>query len=193
MSLLPSFTLAIMLSLGACAVDDSSMVNEEERSDLVEVIEYHKPDAPTAIEYAEGVSFSTSNHSIAYGHCSEPEPQDDGVINIDCKAKWSELTWLSFPKELAAQLVEQGQTSLTLDLGILSSTIEDESVRLSIHAVDEEGKRTKVLSESNVLDGDTLEVDLQAQEYQIFVARGKNSFLVWGNGSIEFDLRASTD
>jgi hypothetical protein len=145
------------------------------------------------IEFSDAASASTSSHSIAFGHCDAPQEGDDGAINISCNDKWSELAWLSISKDMSQSLLDSGVSQLSFDLAVKNSTAERDSVRLSVHATDDFGKSTKIASEGNVFDGDAVTIDLNASEYQVYMARGENNFLVWHNGSIEVDLTARSE
>lgn len=187
MTIVPRLAFVALLALGACAVDEVSM-SSDEKADSSQVIAYHRPDAPTMIEFSTAEAAPTSSHSIAFGHCETPTEGDDGAINIDCNEKWSELAWLSISKETSEGLIAKGATSLSLDVSVTTSTADTDSVRLSVHAIDANGRSFKIASEGNVFDGDAIAVDLDIAEYHVFMARGENNFLVWHNGSIEVDL-----
>jgi hypothetical protein len=189
MTIVPRLAFDALLSLGACAVDDGSM-SSDEKADISEVIAYHRPDAPTMIEFSATEAAPMSSHSIAFGHCETPVEGDDGSINIDCNEKWSELAWLSVSTDMSKGLIAKGATKLSFDVAVKNSTADTDSIRLSVHAIDENGRSFKVASEGNVFDGDAIAVDLDIAEYHVFMARGENNFLVWHNGSIEVDLTA---
>ncbi len=192
MTTVTRLALIALLSLGACAVEDGLEASDE-RADQGEVIAYQRPDAPTMIEFSDSESASKSPHSIAYGHCSAPQEEDDGSITIDCNEKWSELAWLSISRDMSQGLVARGGTKLSFDVSVRSSTADNDSVRLSVHSVDENGNSVKVASVGNVFDGDAIAVDLDAAEYHVYMARGENTFLVWQNGSIEVELTARVE
>lgn len=191
MTLVSRMLLVSLVSLAACAAEDGSSPSDE-RADTTQVIKFHRPDAPTIIELSAADDAATSSHSISFGHCDEAQTGEDGVINIDCNEKWSELSWLSLSKEDAQSLVDQGQRTLSFDISVTDSTADRDSVRFSIHAVAEDGSSMKLLSKGNVFDGESMAIDLEATEYHVFMARGENSSLIWHNGSIEVDLSAST-
>lgn len=176
--------LAIALSLGAgCAVDaaDTETANAD-RFD--EIIEYRTPAAPTAVE---NLAPFRSNFSIAYGHCDDGTIEENGDITIDCKAKWSEVAWFNISSETVAGLVAEGKSSIEFQVSFADPEQTD-NVRLSAHA-ESNGNREKVLSEPNLVHGDQVQLDLvTGNEYQIYVARGENNFLVWHKGLIELEL-----
>jgi hypothetical protein len=184
--------LASALALGACAAEDGSSPSDE-RADLVEVIAYHQPEAPTVIEISDVSDALTSSHSISFGHCEEGEVGDDGAIHIACNEKWSEMAWLSISKEASQGLLDQGQTSLSFAIAITDSTAENESIRFAVHAVAEDGSTRKLASDTNVFDGESTSVVLEATEYYVYMARGKNSALIWHNGSVEVDLTTRSE
>lgn len=167
-------------------------MSSDERSDAVEVIEFQQPDAPTALDFDDQTHSASSSQSISFGHCDEPV-EEDGVININCEQKWSELTWLSISKEDSQALLDAGEQKLHLDLAVRSFTEIPDSVRFSVHAVAEDGSKRRMISEGNVFDGESLELDLEATEYYVYMARGVNTYWAWHNGSIEVDLQAHTD
>jgi hypothetical protein len=181
--------LLLLLSLGACAVDGASDPADpaDERADDDEVIEYRRPDAPIVLDFA-AEQMVTSSHSIAFGHCEEAQIGEDDAIEISCPQKWSELAWLRIPREVSEGLMAAGSTRLDFDLSILGATIEDESVRFGLRSVSDDGSKTTLISEKHVIDGSQLGLELDASEYEIFMARGVNQFLIWPNGVIEVEL-----
>jgi hypothetical protein len=191
MAALLRIPLVLLLSLGACAVDQAPE-SSDERADSNEVIDYRRPEAPTIIEFDESGSATTAQ-SLAFGHCDEAETGDDGSIDISCPQKWSELAWLSIPRRSTEALMAEGKTHLNFDLAILGATIEGESVRFGLRSVDEEGNKTKVLTENNLFDGSSVELELAASEYEIFIARAANQFLSWPNSAIEIELATTAE
>lgn len=187
MSILTRFALVSLLALGACATEPEADFTDE-RADANEVITYQRPEAPTEIEFAGDASSSESSLSISYGHCDEATTDEDGAIQINCPEKWSELAWLSISKETSQRMIDQGHTSLQFVVAVKDSTNEAESVRFGVHAISDDGTRTKVASEGNVFDGEYLAVTLEPVAYHVYMARGVNQSLIWNNGFIEVDL-----
>jgi len=179
-----------LLTASACAADPEASPSDE-RADSSEVIEHRLPDAPTPMDVAQDDQAASTSQSIAYGHCDAPETADDGVITVNCDAKWSEVAWFNVSADVVDKLIGADKHSLALQVEIKNSTIEEDSVRLSIHGIGIDGASRKLLSEPNLFSSDSVEISLDDTSYQIYVARGENSSLIWGDGVIEFSLSAS--
>ncbi len=176
-----------LLATGACAAPIDNTAPDEEQSDLVEVIDYRLPAAPTEIEFdAQGAA--RASQSVSYGHCLPAETDEDGAITINCPEKWSEVAWFRISNEDVQARLASGENTLDVALQILSTPIPD-SLRFSVHEVAADGSKTKILSEANFFDGDTERFGLESDaSYEFYVAGGHNTVLQWGNGTIEFSL-----
>lgn len=187
--------IATLIVLGACTTDSEEGFPSDDRSDSTEVIEYRRPEAPTPIEVAPEPA--TTALELAYGHCDPAVVDDDGAITINCESKWSEMAWLSISKETTEALVNAGKTRMAIDLSVSNATIADsivvESVRFAIRSIDDAGEKTIVFNKLNVLDGESIELDIAATEYEILFARAANSVWRWEDGVVNVDLTVSVD
>ncbi|MCP4447684.1 MAG: hypothetical protein GY811_20460 [Myxococcales bacterium] len=189
MSRIACLALATLISMGACVAEDEFVPSDnEEQADISETVEFRVPDVPTSIEIGPESTTVTNNQSIAYGHCNPAETGDDGVIRIDCPAKWTEVAWLHVSLEQSRELMAQGYTALDVQLAVDSSTREGDSLRISAHEVNETGAKRKLLSEPNVSDGESIEIPLGDTAFDVYLARGVNSIRTWQTGTIEFTV-----
>ncbi len=184
-----SFALTTLIGLGACAAEEGSAPNDEQ-ADTTEVIEFRIPEAATDVDFGSSSSVTEFGQSIAYGHCNPSETDEDGTINIDCPSKWSEVAWFHVSQEQVRALMEDGHGGLDFRLTIEETLIPNDDLRFSVHEVAEDGTKRKILSEPNLGDGETASIALDDVAYEIYLARGENSALIWANGAIEFSIAA---
>lgn len=189
------FRTAAVLALlatttAACGSSEDQTAPDEEQADSNEVIEFRLPDAPTEVSLESGV-LTAMGQSIAYGHCDPSTTDDTGAITINCPQKWSEVAWFRISRADVEELIASGNGGLDFTLDVRDTTLYGDTVRFSVHEVAEDGSKRKVLSQPNLAHEATESIALDAIAYEIYVARGENSFLLWNQGTIEFSVSAT--
>jgi hypothetical protein len=183
--------LALALATGACAtgddepLDDSGFesVGDETSADLVGDIQWQVRETPELLELDVPVG-----DKVEYGECERVEPEDDSTdIEIHCTMPWAEVAWYVIPKDVIAAGLDRGASKLTAPF-----VAPERTLRSSIHHVSAEGKRTKLISNPMLFDGDSIDADIdEAADHYIYVARGRSLAPLWGTGTVSYSIRAT--
>jgi len=199
MSRIARLALLLPFLLSACAADSSAPFDDGIRLDdgYDGLIKTKLPEAATALEFVDGVA--TSELNIHYGQPCElvsisTTPDGNTITsNSVCQPKWEEVAWLGISSQQVNGMLDSGKSTLDVTIDSLLPTIEGDSVKLSVHALDSEGNRTKLASEPNISAGESLSVALTANTgYSIYSTRGANSYDSWNKGLITATLSVTS-